>query len=290
MKIVAGLILKRKIQTEEDAKKYASDVATYINHVDKLIVFNMSGFDQNIFFNLLKKYDNIEIAECEDFGEVMNFQLVLYNCQKLEADFGVVLYTDYFYAEDAFLTMKRTLIEWKGNLPSVLTPLPLYTCELEKRQAEKMRDVKGAHLLGTFIYMKNYLESVGFVEEYYQTMFDYDYCISERLKGHRVVLMNNCFLRNRNYRVIEKRYFGLKVSSYEKSPYELYYETRNRLYLWDKYKSLDPEYVALDQKQASNELRDMKVSDRLFREKREIIAEAKRDYAKGIMGNMLKKI
>ena len=73
-------------------------------------------------------------------------------------------------------------------------------------------------------------------------------------------VMNNAVLRNRNYKILTKKIFTIELSTYEKDAYFLYYETRNRYYLWEKFKNLDPEYVKIDQKLFKAEKKEMTCS------------------------------
>lgn len=149
---------------------------------------------------------------------------------------------------------------------------------------EQLRMVKGVHLVGTFINVKDYFESEGFLDLYYETTFDYDYCITSRINGKRVFVANNLVLRNRNFKVLTKKILTFEVSSYEKSPRKLYYETRNRYYLWEKFKNLDPEYVAIDKKLFKGEVKEMNICDRMRLYKKDIMEEARKDALRGNMG------
>lgn len=48
---------------------------------------------------------------------------------------------------------------------------------------------------------------------------------------------------------------------------EVYYQTRNRFYLWDEYKNIDPEFVKLDKKLYKGERHMLKVRDKNYRDK-----------------------
>lgn len=286
MKIVAGLIIDKKILSKEAIETQAKDIETYISHVDKLVILNTTGHQFTEFFKAISRHQNIEYSDCEDYGQVNNYTLLYQHAMRLGADYAVVLEQGYFYEEGAFLEMKRYLIEAEEK-PSVLTPLPLYTCLDKKDTTVKVRPIKGCRLTGAFLNLAYFRESKGFVKEYYQTTFDYDYCISERLKKHQVLLMPNQILRNRNFTPIEKRVFGIfKKSSFDWDLLDVYYETRNRLYLWKKYESLDPEYVRLDKKQFKKEKREMRLGDPNYQDKLVMMMQAKEDFAQGKMGKI----
>ena len=65
---------------------------------------------------------------------------------------------------------------------------------------------------------------------------------------------------------------------------DIYYETRNRYYLWDEYQKLDPAYVALDKKLAKKEIQEIRNKDKNYREKLIFYDRGRLDYKKGILG------
>lgn len=296
MKLTANLFLTKNIK-EDDIMKYAGDIATYVTHVDKLIIFNMfknkNKEDMGIskFFEYISRYNNIEVAICDDLGEVYNYKRAMLQASKDEADYTVILEQDYFYDEDAFLTIKRKLLEWTDSLlPCVLSPYPRYTCEMFSPVEQEIREVKGVHLVGTFINVADYNESNGFDEIYYQTGFDYDYCLTSRINHKHIYVMNNCVLRNRNFKILTRKILTMELSSYEKDAYYLYYETRNRYYLWEKFKNLDPEYVKIDQKLMKAEKKEMTLCDKMSLYKKDIMEKARKDAIRGLMGKQTKDI
>lgn len=291
MILTANLFITKKIDNDEDIRKYASDISTYIPYVDKLIVYNMIKEDLTPFYQYISKYKNIEYTDCEDLGEVLNYKRAMLQAQKNNADYTVILEQDYFYEQDAFLSLKRIILDWsKGELPTILSPHPKFTCEMFFSSEEEIRTVRGVHLVGTFINVKDYFESEGFLDLYYETTFDYDYCITSRINGKKIYVANNLVIRNRNFKILTKKILTFEVSSYEKGPMQLYYETRNRYYLWEKFKNLDPEYIAIDKKLFKGEVKEMNICDPMRLYKKDIMEEARKDALRGNMGKQTKKI
>lgn len=64
MILTANLFITKKIDNDEDIRKYASDISTYIPYVDKLIVYNMIKEDLTPFYQYISKYKNIEYTDC----------------------------------------------------------------------------------------------------------------------------------------------------------------------------------------------------------------------------------
>ncbi len=115
-------------------------------------------------------------------------------------------------------------------------------------------------------------------------MFDYEYCLRAQKNNYKIILLENCVIRTTNYKIVEKRYFFMKFSSFEYDLMDLYYQTRNRFYLWEEYETINPEYVKLDKKLYKDEKYDIKRSDPQYRDKFYMMEEAKYGYIRRITG------
>lgn len=287
MKFIANLLITKDISTYEDIKAFNNSLTEYIRHVDKLYIYNITKNELNDFYDSLNRYDNIEYTTCDDLGEVANYERMLNKAVEEEADFCINLELGYYYEESAFNTIKKYILEQNISDVAILTPMPLYGCQLYERKAEETRYVLGGcNFVGAFINLDIYKKMNGLKKEYYQSMFDYEYCIRVRLSGFKILLFNNQVLRNENYRIVERKIGFITVSTYDIDPLTIYYTYRNRLYLWEEYQKLDPYYVKLDKKLCKGERHEMKWRDPGYRDKLAMFEKAKDDYKKGIMGKI----
>lgn len=287
MKIIVSLLITKNIENEEEIREYTKNISSYINSIDRLYIYNVTKYGLDKFFDELARYENIEYVNCSDLGEASNYDRMMKHAEEVKADYNVILELGYYYEEDVFATIKKYIIEHPDPDIAIYTPTPLYGCQLHERKAEKTRYVMGGcKLIGTFVNVNIYTILKGFKLEYYQSTFDYEYCIRARLAGYKILLFNNEVLRNINYRIIEKKIGFTTVSTYDKDPLDIYYEYRNRLYLWEEYKKLDPYYVKLDKKLAKAERHEMKWRDKGYRDKLVMFEKAKDDYKRGIVGQI----
>ena len=283
MKISCGLLIDKIIKNVDERREYLKYISTYAPFVDKLYVLNTTTQDLTDFFNEIKRYPNVVVAETTYTGEASMYKLLLDKQKEDGYEYGMVLELGYYYEDECFNRIKQFMLEKNLKDIAIITPAPLYGCQTHERKPETYRDIKGCKLVGVIINLDIY-SSYGFDLEYYQTTFDYDYCIRVRNDQKRIVFLQNEVLRNVNYRLVEKRVFFQLLSTYDKDPMELYYETRNKLYLWEKYKYIDPEYVALDKKLTKAEMHEMRFRDPEYKDKKIMIAYAKQDFKKGIRG------
>lgn len=281
MTFITTLIITKKYFTSEEIKQTIKDIETYIEHTDKLIILNLSNQEINQLQEKLNRFPNIIYIDSTDDGQVYNYHKAISYANDYHADFVTIMELGYYYLESDYLKLKRFAID--NPDVSIITPTPLFSCEEEKRQDIISREIMGCHLIGTMINIKYYKER-GFKEIYYQTTFDYEYCLYQRKNKRKIILLLNAFLKNANYKIIEKRVLFWKVYSYDHDLLDIYYETRNKHFLWDEYRLIDPEFVNLDKKEFKKEIKEMKTKDRRYKDKKTMIDRAMIDYRLGIMG------
>ena len=279
-----ALIIDKRIGDEIEENEYVKHIETYIRQTDNLYIYNMTNQDLTSFYQKLEKYDNILYTNCENLGEVQNYQRILEYFLAKNCDFGVVMQQGYYYEEGAFLALRRYATEHDTSKIAVITPMPLRGCEPFLTQVEDERTCKGCNLVGTFINMHIFKELSPLKLEYNQSTFDYEYCLRARKNGYQVVLLQNQVLRNQNYRIVEKKFFFINLTTYDYDLVDLYYQTRNRYYLWDEYKDIDSDFVKLDKKLFKGERHMLKVRDKNYRDKFYMMEEAHFDYLKGKKG------
>ena len=138
-----ALIINKRIIDEIEEDEYVKHIETYIRETDNLYIYNMTNQDLTSFFDKLSKYNNILYTNCNDLGEVNNYQRILDQFLLTDCDFGVVLNQGYYYEEEALLSLRRNATEDNTSKIAVLTPMPLRGCEQVFMQVEEERKCKG---------------------------------------------------------------------------------------------------------------------------------------------------
>jgi rhamnosyltransferase len=290
VKIVVGYLITQSINLESEIKQYYENLLTFINQVDKVYIYLTKEVDISKFITYLTKYPYVEIAKCIDYGDAEIYKALIDKAISDNADYVTLLKPDMYYENESFLELKKYIMQSDVSRISILTPMPLFGCELHERKAEEYRAVKGCAAYGALLNLHIYKETRGIKTEYYQTTFDYDYCLQTRLLGYDVMLAQNQVLRKQNYRIITKKLGFITLSTFERDLLDIYYETRNRYYLWEKFKNLDPEYVKIDQKLFKSERKEMIFCDKASLYKKDIMEQARKDAVRGIMGKQTKDV
>lgn len=284
VKIIAGLIIEDSITLEIEVKQYLENLLTYINQVEKLYIYLRKKVTIDEFLEKLNKYPHIELAECYEYGEAEIYKALIEKAIEDQVDYVTLLKPDYYFENESFLEMKKYVMQSDVSRIALLTPMPLFGCELHERKAEEFRAIKGCRAYGALLNVDIYKETRGIKEEYYQTTFDYDYCLQARLLGYDIMLAQNLVLRKQKYKVLTKKIGFITLTTFERDLLDIYYETRNRYYLWDEYQKLDPAYVSLDKKLAKKEIQEIRNKDKNYREKLIFYDRGRLDYKKGVLG------
>lgn len=284
VKIIAGFIVDDYITNENLIKQYSDNIYSFMNLVDSLFIYNTKNQDLTAFLEQLNKLCPVKYAECIGYSEAEVYDLLYSKAIEDNADYAVMMKNGFMYDEDNFGILKKYLIEADTSNLAVLTPMPLYACQTHERKAEDYRLIKGCKLLGALVNIEIYKQTDGIKIEYYQTTFDYEYCLRIRHLGYDVMLSQNTALRNQNYRIISKKFFFITLTTYERSLMDVYYETRNRYFLWQEYKKIDPSYVKLDKRIAAAEKQELFFRDKNYREKFDIMKKAKKDFEENKLG------
>lgn len=284
VKIVVGYLINKSITSDIEINQYIENLQTYINQIDKLYIYCLKQVDISNFLLRLNKFDHIEIAQAHEYGEAEIYKALIEKAIEDNIDYVSLMKPEFFFENESFLELKKYIMQSDVSRIAVLTPMPLLGCEIHERKAEEFRAIKGCRLYGALLNTKIYKETKGIKAEYYQTTYDYDYCLQARRIGYNIMLAQNLVMRNQNYVVITRKLGFLTLSAYARDLMDVYYETRNRHYLWDEYKKIDPEYISLDKKIFQKEKQEIRTRDKNYKQKFLMIERAKQDYKKGILG------
>ena len=88
----------------------------------------------------------------------------------------------------------------------------------------------------------------GYDEKLFIDLVDHDYCLSLNKKGFKILQVDSAILIHNLGESVEKRVLGLKMIPTNHSPLRRYYMSRNRHYIWDKYKEDFPSWVLTDKR------------------------------------------
>ena len=155
-----------------------------------------------------------------------------------------------------------------------------YEMNIEKGYNEVLTEITSGALTKTDVY-----KSMGLYDEkLFIDLVDHDYCLSLNKKGFKVIQVNSAILIHNLGESVKKSILGLKMIPTNHSPLRRYYMSRNRHYIWDKYKQDFPGWVLTDKRRFITENLKIVLFEDNKIEKFKYIREGIRDYKNNIFG------
>lgn len=139
---------------------------------------------------------------------------------------------------------------------------------------------------GNLVKVSAFKEIGLFDEKLFIDCVDTDFCCRIIASGYKMLKVNKAILLHNLGDVKIFNFFGKKIEYTNHSFIRRYYITRNRLFFWNKYKDITPEYIKFDKKQSVKEF----IKIILFEEKKllkmKMIFKGYKDYKKNIFGKI----
>ena len=149
-----------------------------------------------------------------------------------------------------------------------------------KSYTEVLTEITSGALTKASIY-----KSVGLYDEkLFIDLVDHDYCLSLNKKGFKVIQVNSAILIHNLGESVKKSILGLKMIPTNHSPLRRYYLSRNRHYIWNKYKKDFPGWVLTDKRRFITENLKIVLFEDNKIEKFKYIRQGIRDYKNNIFG------
>lgn len=158
--------------------------------------------------------------------------------------------------------------------------------KLSKPYIEVLTEITSGALTKAKIY-----KDVGLYDEkLFIDLVDHDYCLSLNRKGFKIIQVNSAVLIHNLGESVKKNVLGLKMIPTNHSPLRRYYMSRNRHYIWDKYKKDFPGWVLTDKRRFITEnLKIILFEDKKI-EKFKYIKKGIKDYKNNIFGEFKNNI
>lgn len=121
-------------------------------------------------------------------------------------------------------------------------------------------------------------------EKLFIDLVDHDYCLSLNKKGFKIIQVNNATLIHNLGESVRKSILGLKMIPTNHSPLRRYYMSRNRHYIWEKYKEDFPSWVLIDKRRFITENLKIVLFEDNKIEKFKYIKRGIKDYRSNIFG------
>ena len=160
---------------------------------------------------------------------------------------------------------------------------------IEEKSTEELANEQGYEYVLTEITSgaltkTSYYRDNKYDEKLFIDLVDHDFCLAINRAGHKIIRVNNAILKHNLGESKSYNILGIKITPTNHSPVRRYYMTRNRYYIWHKYKSDFPKWVKKDKVRFISETIKIIFFEKDKINKLKMIIKGKRDYKKGIWG------
>lgn len=142
---------------------------------------------------------------------------------------------------------------------------------------------------GNLLSLKGYKCTGAFKDDFFIDYVDSEYCLRMRDKDYEIVQVNTIIL-DHNLGDIKRNGFGpLKFTTTNHSAFRRYYITRNRMWMWDKYKDKYEKYISYDRSCFYKETIKIILGEKEKFKKLKNIYIGYKDYKNDVLGKMSNK-
>ena len=233
-----------------------TNIATYIDYIDKLFVVDNSPDSNNTFYiDLLLRYPSVEIvASGENIGIAGALNLCISVAKKENYLWMLTMDQDSYFDEIQASRYFDSLQVIDHARVAIVSPSHEEVgsgsdcCVYEKKDTV----MTSGNLLNLFS-----VEKIGmFNEDLFIDCIDHDYCLRAKLLGFDVLQAKNCFIQHEVGTPYSGSFFlgVMKRKFHIHSPRRMYFIVRNSLYMNKKYRKAFPEYVRIHNKEVLHKI------------------------------------
>lgn len=266
--------------------------------VDEIIVVDNGSNDETI--NILKGLESevsvIYLNENKGIASALNKGIEY--CIKKGYDWVLTLDHDSIVTEFMINNMLSCYENLDNNLKEKVAMLvPIHVEEKEycnneydkKINLNSYKEVLTEITSGALTKTKVYKEVAKYNEKLFIDLVDHDFCLNLNKRGYKIVQVDSSILIHNLGESEKKKILGVTMIPTNHSAVRRYYMSRNRHYIWNKYKNDFPNWVLKDKRRFITEnLKILLFEDNKF-EKFKYIKMGIKDYKNNIFGKFDKQ-
>ncbi len=154
----------------------------------------------------------------------------------------------------------------------------------KEKQDGKVEDVSYVMTSGNLVRVSAAKEVGGFDSKLFIDHVDHEFCLRLNHHGYKIKKVLYAILYHKLGKSETKSFLGINFYPSNHSPVRIYYRTRNRLYVDQKYKKIFPDYVKKDFRHFMREFLDMIVCEKQRFQKIKMMIKGFVDFKKGKFG------
>lgn len=123
-------------------------------------------------------------------------------------------------------------------------------------------------------------------EDLFIDLVDHDFCLNINKQGYKIIQVKSAVLIHNLGDSIKKKILGIAVTPTNHSSVRRYYMSRNRFYIWNKYKNEFPQWISKDKKRFVSELVKVILFEEKKSEKIKMTIRGIKDFKNGKVGKI----
>jgi len=276
-------------------KNFYSCFASVYNAVSKVVIVDNGSREEtlSILYDIKKKFDIELILNKENLGIASALNKGANYAIENNFDWIITLDHDSKLTNGMIGKMLNTYYsigaEERNKIASIV---PIYleesmvnnTCYLNKK--DKYEYIENGITSGNIVKV-SVIRNIGFCEEkLFIDYVDYDFCCKLIEHGYKIIQVNEAILLHNLGETKRLYFFGKKVEFSNHSYIRRYYITRNRLFVWNRYKNITPNFIKLDKISSIKELVKIILFEKDKLLKLRMILKGYHDYKNNIYGKI----
>jgi len=263
--------------------KVISNIKTYLNQVDKVFVYDNSEItNKNIVDKLLSIKRVVYTKNTKNMG-------IAYTLNKA-AEVLVSQGYKYLFAMDQDSSASEYLLREMLNAIEKDEKIGLVSPKIKQKKSKKnyninpIVEVNVAITSGSLTRLSAHKKISGYNEKLFIDYVDHEYCLRLKSNGYKVIESGPEYINHELGNIKEKRILFWHVYPTNHKPARLYYRTRNRLFVYNLYNNIFPDYVRKDKISFIKEILKIFIFEKQKIQKCKMIIKGYLDYKSNVYG------
>lgn len=221
------------------------NILSYLDQVERLyIIDNSDEINKNVINNLKSFCQIIEIPNKSNVGIAAALNKAAEKALQDGFDLLLTMDQDSKVSENLVSEMLKEF-EYDEKI-GVLSPFVIHVENPRKPVNLGLEKITVAMTSGSIIRLSIYEKIGGFLEKLFIDYVDNEFCLRMISYGYKVLQLNSVFVYHKLGETNAKKFIWKKIFPTYHTPIRWYYRTRNRFYVYKKYKAKFPKYIKFD--------------------------------------------
>ena len=276
------------IVTYNIGEKFKTSISMLKDHVKEIIVVDNGSCKETL--EMIKSIEGIILIElCENEGIAYALNQGIKNALDIGCEWIITL--DHDSLVDSF--MIERMIEGYRNYADddVAMITPRHIEESQRMKTNIYKDDNKIVLTeitsGAMVKSKVYSGFRMYDEKLFIDLVDHEYCLALNKHGYKILQVYSAILLHNLGESINKKVLGIELTYTNHNSIRRYYMSRNRFYVWEKYKNDFPEWIKLDKKKFIREMLKVLIFEKNKLQKIVYTYKGYEDYKKNIYGKLI---